>query len=419
VTNVPYWSKPSGDIGKRTPSSQWQARSNFMIESQTAVWKQVHFEQATIFDLHAHPGLKVALFNRVLTNRLYPSPRAFNPFSVRTDFHKLKQGGVDVFFSTQYAPERGIVEECPPLSYLRFLKPHLWNKIYGRPYFEVIQDMLDEMEKAIVNSTDPTTGKRLAILARSLPELETILAQGKDRPVTCIHAIEGGHVLDGKLENLEKLFRRGVACLSLAHFFENELVYPCFPWPENMQKFGWFSGKSNNISLGLMKFGEEVVEKMVELGMLIDLSHCTPSARARVYDIVNRRAPLVLSHVGAFEINPDPYNLQDWEIKKIADSGGVIGVIFMNYWLMPHETGRGLNFITRTIDHFAKVGGIDVVGFGSDYDGFTDPPDDMKDASELPKLTQHLLAYGFRPDEIVRILGGNALRVLRTGWGRR
>jgi len=128
---------------------------------------------------------------------------------------------------------------------------------------------------------------------------------------------------------------------------------------------------------------------------------------------------LLASHVGAFEINPDPYNLKDWEIKKIAESGGVVGVIFMNYWLMPHETERGLNFVSRTIDHFIKVGGIDHVGIGSDFDGFTDPPDDLKDASELPKLTQRLLAEGYSPEMITKIWGGNGLRVLREGWGRR
>ncbi len=387
-------------------------------ETKTDDWQQVHFEQATIFDLHAHPGLKVSMFNRVLINRFYPSPRAFNPFSVRTDFHKLKAGGVDILFSAQYPPEKDIVQECPPLGYLRYINPPLWKKVYACSYFEVAQEMLDEMEKAIADSTDPQTGKPLARLARSLPELEFILGRGPDRPVACIHTIEGGHVLDGKLENLETLFQRGVACLTVAHFFENEIVYPCFPWPETLQKFGWFEGKSNNVSLGLKKFGEDVIEKMVELGMLIDISHCTPSARRRIYEIVSGRLPLVASHVGAFEINPDPYNLQDWEIRKIAEGGGVVGVIFMNYWLMPHATGRGLNFITRTIDHVAKVGGIETVGFGSDYDGFTDPPDDMKDASELPRLTQHLLASGYQAEDIVKILGGNALRVLKIGWGR-
>ncbi len=104
-----------------------------MKETQISDWDHVHFELATIFDLHAHPGLKVSLFNRALTRRFYPSPRAFNPFSVRTDFHQLRQGGVDIFFSVQYPPERGIIEECPPLYNLRYLMPRLWKKIYERP----------------------------------------------------------------------------------------------------------------------------------------------------------------------------------------------------------------------------------------------------------------------------------------------
>jgi len=383
---------------------------------QNPDWENLHFQESTIFDVHAHPGLNVSLFNRILTNRFYPSTRAFDPFSVRTDYPRLKAGGVDIMLSVQYAPEKGIIKECPPLPYLRFLMPRIWKKIYGRPYFEVINEMLDEMGKSISGSTDPYTGKPMAKLARSQSELDSILMQRDDRPVAFIHCVEGGHAIDGKLENLEALFNRGVAYMTLAHFFENEIVHPCFPWPENIQKFDWFQGRSNNVALGLKPFGEQVVEKMVELGMLIDISHCTPSARARIFEIVGKRAPLMATHVGAYEINPDPYNLKDWEIKKVAESGGLVGVIFMNYWLMPHETNRGLNFISRTLDHFINVGGIDHVGIGSDFDGFTDPPDDLKDASELPRLTQRLLAEGYSPEMIIKIWGGNALRVLREGW---
>jgi membrane dipeptidase len=142
-------------------------------------------------------------------------------------------------------------------------------------------------------------------------------------------------------------------------------------------------------------------------------------ARRRIYDIVGTRQPIIASHVGAYEINPSPYNLKDWEIKQIADTGGLVGVIFMNYWLMPHETRRGLNFVARTIRHFVDVAGIDHVAIGSDFDGFTDPPDDLKDAAEFPRLTQRLLAEEFSPDEIAKILGGNVLRVLRQGWGKK
>jgi len=378
-------------------------------------WKTLH-QNATLVDLHIHPSLKVSLFHRVLTTRLY-SVRGFDPFSLRSDFTSLREGGVDAVFSCIYAPEHGILNECRPLRLLRFITPIVWRKVFEQTPLQVTLQMLDEMEKAVPASRDRSTGGPQAQIVRSLGELEALLAQGNDHPVAIIHAVEGGHSLEGKLDSLDTLFGRGVAYLTLAHFFENELVYPCYPWPENLQHFGCFQGQ-RNVALGLKPFGEAVVERMVELGMLIDISHCTPAARARIYDIVGTRAPLVASHVGAYEINPDPYNLKDWEIRRIADGGGVVGVIFMNYWLMPRESARGLNFITRTIEHFVRAGGIEAVGLGSDFDGFTDPPDDLKDASEMPKLTQRLFAEGYSRDDIRGILGGNVLRVLRQGWGK-
>jgi membrane dipeptidase len=380
-------------------------------------WQNIH-KGATILDMHAHPSFNVSLFHRLLTKRIYPSTRAFDPFSVRTNFPRLKDGGVSIMLSVVHPPERGILKECNVLPYLRFFMMSTWKRIYERPYFVVAMDMINEMEKTVANSTDPATGKPFARFARSLAELDSILDQGPNRPIAFIHAIEGGHAIDGKLENLQTFFDRGVAYMTLAHFFENEITNPCYPWPENIQKFGWFSS-DRDITLGLKSFGEQVVEKMVEMGMLIDLSHSTPPARTRIYEMVGKRAPLIATHVGAYEINPDPYNLQDWELRKVADSGGVIGVIFMNYWLMPRESNRGLNFVVRTIEHFVDVAGIEHVAFGSDFDGFTDPPDDLRDASELPKLTQHLVAEGFARDEITKILGGNALRVLREGWGKK
>ena len=379
-------------------------------------WEKLHFDSVLV-DLHAHPSFNVSLFHRALTSRIYPSGRAFDPFSVRTNFPRLQEGGVDAMLSVIHAPEKGILDECPPLRLMRYLMPRTWRDVYTRPYFDVAMQMMDEIEKEIDHARDPQTGRQLICFAHSAQELAGILGQGEDRPIAMIHCLEGAHCLDGKMENLEKLFQRGAAYMVLAHFFENEVVHPCYPWPETIQKFNWFQGE-RNIWLGLKRFGEEVVERMVELGMMVDVSHSTPPARARVYDIVGKRAPILASHVGVHEINPDPYNLKDWEIKRIAESGGLVGVIFMNYWLMPRESHRGLNFILRTIDHIVNVAGIDHVGLGSDFDGFTDPPDDLKDASQLPRLTQRLLAAGYRPEDIQKILGGNALRVLMDGWKR-
>jgi microsomal dipeptidase-like Zn-dependent dipeptidase len=386
-----------------------------MVNSSVPSWQQIH-QASTVVDLHAHPAFNVSLFHRLLSSRLYPSSRAFDPFSVRTNFPRLKDGGVDIVLSVVHPPERGILQECPPLNLLRYVMPRGFNRIYGRIYFDVALDMMDEIEDAVKKGIDPTTGRPYAQFARNWAELESILAEREGRPVAFLHAVEGGHVIDGKLENLETLSQRGVAYLTLAHFFENEIVAPTYPWPENLQHFGWFSGE-RDLTRGLSQFGEQVVEKMVELGMLIDLSHSTPAARARIYQIVGKRAPLIFTHVGAYEINPDPYNPQDWELRQIAEGGGLVGVIFMNYWLMPRESGRGLNFIARTLQHFVNVAGIEHVGLGSDFDGFTDPPDDLKDASELPKLTQRLVVEGYKDEEIGKILGGNALRALHEGWG--
>ncbi len=382
-----------------------------------ANWQEIH-ARATILDLHAHPSFNVSLFNRTLTSRLYPSRSAFDPFSIRTNIPKLRQGGVNILLSIVYAPERGIFDECRYLKILRFFMRPIWNKIYGRPYFDVTSQMLDEMESALEKAVDPASGKTQAKFAHSLAELEAILSSGPDRPVAFIHAVEGGHCIDGKLEHIQTLFDRGVAYLTLAHFFENELVHPVFPWPESIQKFGCFRNE-RDITLGLKPLGEEAIEKMVDLGMLIDISHCTPVARARIYEIVGNRRPILATHVGAYEINPSPYNLKDWELKKIAQSGGVVGTIFMNYWLMPHETKRGLNFIARTIEHFVNQAGLDHVAIGTDFDGFTDPPDDLKDASELPYLTQRLVAENYPSQAIEKILGANALRTLRQGWGKK
>jgi microsomal dipeptidase-like Zn-dependent dipeptidase len=383
---------------------------------QAGDWEEVHFRQITVADLHAHPSLKVSLFNRTLTQR-WRAGRAFDPFGVRTDFQSLQAGGLDLLLSTVYAPEKGILEECRYLRLLRYILPSTWERVFDRLYIDVTLEMLDSMEEQVHAAQDPATGQPLAQMISSVSELDEWLARENPRPIAVIHNVEGAHSLDGRLENVQRLFERGVAYLTLAHFYENEAVHPCFPYPESVQSLGCFTG-DRNVSLGLKPFGEELVERMVELGMILDIVHCTPPARKRIYDIVGNRLPLIASHVGAYEINPSPYNLKDWELKKIADSGGVAGVIFMNYWLMPHETRRGLNYIARTLDHFVNAAGIEHVAVGTDFDGFTDPPDDLRDATELPKLTQRLLAEDYGADEIAKIWGGNVLRVLREGWGR-
>ena len=107
---------------------------------------------------------------------------------------------------------------------------------------------------------------------------------------------------------------------------------------------------------------------------------------------------------------PDLHFFGDEEIKTIAEFGGVIGVIFMNYWLDPGHQENGLDLIVNTIKHIVDKGGIDSVAIGSDFDGFTDPPDDIKDVSEMPRLESTLSAVGFSVTDIAKIMGQSGYR---------
>ncbi len=378
-------------------------------------WHNIHYTKSLIADLHVHPSLKVSLFGRLLHKR-FKTGKTFNPFNVRTDIPKLKSAGIDLMCSALYAPEKEILDECKLVRLLKYVFPRTYKKIFNQSYFNLTLQMIEEMENA-TEKANAQMGRPVATWIKSKSELESFIKLGQDRPVGFIHTIEGGHSIEDDLGNLETFFEKGVAFIGLGHFFENHITAPCHPWPEYMQKFGCFNGRRDETK-SLSEFGENVIERMIELGMLIDVTHCTLPARKRIYDVVNNRAPIIASHVGAYAIKPNLCNLQDWEVKKIADSGGVTGVLFMNYWLMPHETGMGLDFISRTLNHFINIGGIDHVAFASDFDGFTDPPDDLKDASELPYFTQRLVAEGYSEEDILKILGGNVVRVLLKGWGK-
>jgi membrane dipeptidase len=91
----------------------------------------------------------------------------------------------------------------------------------------------------------------------------------------------------------------------------------------------------------------------------------------------------------------------------------------MPYWLMPKESGQGINFISRHIQYLIDTAGEDSVAIGTDFDGFTTPPTDLDNASQMARLTQRLVVDGHSSDRILKILGGNALRAVCSGWGKK
>ncbi len=412
-------------------------------------WSDLH-HRATVVDIHAHPALKASLFHKNLLRRDKAIQAFFWPLNVRTNFPALQAGGVDVLFSAVYAPEKRIIEDMPLIKLLRLVPwsfvRRTWNDLIKPPYAQVTEYLLDDLEGRLIAYSQraaPTEGQRQVVIARSVPELEAILGAGPDGPIAFVQTLEGGHCLEGTtgseqevLANLERFFSRGCAALTLMHFHPNALGMPVFPYPQYILPLlprRRLDRLMEDIDLtrGLTPVGRSVVRHMVELGMLIDVSHCTPPARRDVYEIVGqsgKRSLVMATHVGAYSLHPTPYNLEDWEIRWIANHGGIVGVILMNYWLVPYQTDLGLDCVARTIEQFVRAAGgsTEHIAIGSDFDGFTDPPDDLKDASELPRLTERLLAEHDSPSrrrytdrDIENVLGANALRMLRDGWGKR
>lgn len=204
--------------------------------------------------------------------------------------------------------------------------------------------------------------------------------------------IEGGQALEGRIENLEAFARRGVRYLGLLHLSPNRLGRPTY-------------GPGKDATQGLTAFGIEVVDACARLGVLVDLAHVN---RRGFFDAVARKpGPLLVSHAGVAGVLRHNRNIDDEQVRAVADSGGVVGIIFL-----PRFVGGDLEAVVDHLLHVIRVGGEDAVALGSDWDGFARPCPSLSDPSKLPALTEALLRRGLRPETIHKLLGGNVLRVL-------
>jgi microsomal dipeptidase-like Zn-dependent dipeptidase len=238
-------------------------------------------------------------------------------------------------------------------------------------------------------SVDASKGGLVAINeAGQIAELIQ-LRQGKNRPVGAMLTIEGLHNLEGKAENLDRLYSAGFRMAGLTHFFDNEL-----------------GGSMHGIKKGgLTPFGREIMQRMEARGMIVDIAHLSHTGVAEVLAMATR--PVVSSHGGVQATCKVNRNLTDDEIRGVARTGGVVGI---GYWdaALCDTSPRAA---AKAMKHIRDLVGIGTVALGSDYDGATTV---RFDTSQLVQVTQALLDEGFTPDEIRAAMGGNALRVLRA-----
>lgn len=229
------------------------------------------------------------------------------------------------------------------------------------------------------------------VLCESAEEVLAARAAGK---IAALRGIEGGQALEGgALLQLRRFAERGVRYLGLLHFSKNALGRPAMGW-------------GRDESTGLTALGCEVVDACRELGVLVDLAHIN---RRGFFDAVARRpGPLLVSHTGVAGVHRHWRNIDDEQLRAVAESGGAVGIIFA-----PRFLGQdGVEGVVEHLLHVIRVAGEDVVALGSDWDGFVKPPRGLADPAELPNLTEALLRRGLSVSAVHKLLGGNVLRVL-------
>lgn len=337
--------------------------------------------------------------------------------SDHSDLDRWKEGGLDVqFFS-------------------------VWTDKISRNkegFFKDANEEIDSLEVIVLRNYDRM------MLATSYSDVKKSIRKNK---LAALIGVEGGHMIEDDLSKLEQLYRRGMRYLTLT--WNNSTSWASSAMDETL----------NPDSLkhkGLTDFGKQVVRKMNELGVIIDLSH---TGEATFYDAISTTTkPVMLSHSSVWSICPVFRNVKDHQIKAVAQNRGVICINFFSGFIDSnfakrmeelvgtkgkrikdsigqHVDAAKLNEIWRSyfsselnplrptlaqlvdhIDYIVRMVGDDYVGIGSDYDGVSSLPIGLEDVTTYPRITEELKRRGYSATSIKKILGGNVMRVMKANF---
>lgn len=266
----------------------------------------------------------------------------------------------------------------------------------------------------------------------------------KEHKIAALIGIEGGHAIENSLRLLRDFYTLGVRYMTLTHFNTND-------WADSQGDVDDPKGPHHN---SLTPFGKDVVREMNRLGMMVDISHVADKTFADVLEVAT--APVIASHSSCRALSPHTRNMTDDMIKALAKNGGVIQISFGCDFLSERYYTYGkdhagdlrtamaelrkiddpkvraetiaklrteadtknppatLADVVAHIDHAVKVGGIDHVGIGTDFDGVGCVPPDLASYAMFPNLTKALLEKGYTAADIKKIYGGNLLGVMRA-----
>jgi membrane dipeptidase len=248
----------------------------------------------------------------------------------------------------------------------------------------IVHEQIDALEQQIARHPGAIR------LVRKAAEVEACRKEGA---LGALLGIEGAHALEGDLDQLEAFARRGVRYLGLLHFSSNEAGFPAY-------------GRGRSDDRGLTPWGFDLVRRCEAAGVLVDLAHINRRGFLDVCSVATR--PPIVSHTGVLGAFDHWRNIDDAQLRAVADKGGVVGVIFCPRYV----GGDGLEPVVRHMKHILDVVGEDAPALGSDWDGFIIPTRELADPRGLPLLTDALLGAGISERTIGKILRGNVMRVL-------
>jgi membrane dipeptidase len=326
------------------------------------------------------------------------------------DIPRMREGGLDAIFFSIWIP----------------------GTVNGQPAVDRAMAQIEAVRRTVAAHPNDL------VLCTTAAQIRQAKGSGK---ICALMGVEGGHMINDDLGTLDKFFALGVRYMTLTHTVNTD-------WAD--------SSGDKPAHDGLTPFGKQVVGEMNKLGMMVDISHVSDKT---FYDVLaTSKAPVIASHSSCRAICSAPRNMTDQMIKDLAAHGGVIQINYHIGFLSQEfadaskahpEYGKEIEAeakkrcagneacelieadkVTREyvaagklprvewtkiiehIDHAVKLVGADHVGLGSDFDG-ADMPYGMDDVSKIPAITNALLAKGYSPADVQKILGGNTLRLMQ------
>ena len=339
-----------------------------------------------------------------------------------TDITRMKKGGIDVQMFSIFCDER-----------------------YGKgTAFAMANREMDSLDQIIHRHSD-------VFLKATNPD--GIHQAQKTGKIAAMMGVEGGHMIEDRIDYLDSLYKRGARYMTLTWNNSTSWATSGKDETENSIPDIYLKKGFARADRGLDSFGIAIVKRMEELGMMVDVSHVGEATFRHVLSLATK--PVIASHSSVYALCPHRRNLKDEQLKAIKKNGGVVFINFYSGFLDSTYENRknafvqvhreemdslrqagmvayeiddylsrkykdeaenlrpSLDVLIDHIDYMVRLIGIDHVGLGSDFDGIESAPRGLEGVQDFPKITAALLARGYSPNKIKKILGGNFMRVLK------